>query len=186
LHKQFSKIIILLFIASLFSCSKKQDQSSDRETGGKDFLWKPELRISDIPDFPVKGFINGREIKIDYVNFEQWRGSGDNVINFGDVKPVNNCGYVENSNSFHIMHKGGIIGKGELLKSSFEQNLDEYVSFIEVSGVKDENKKSIPWNCALVITEIGEKTVKGKIAMCYKDDKLSWIAGTFEATRCNN
>lgn len=177
---------MLFFFVSLISCGKKQDQPQDQQSGSDKFLWKPELRIADIPDFPVKGFMNGKEIKIDYINFEKWRGSGDNVLNFGDIKPANNCGYVENSNSFHLMHKGGNIEKGELLKSTFDKNLDEYVSFYESAGVKEEGKKSIPWNCALVITDIGDKTVKGKIAICYKDDKFSWIAGTFEAIKCNN
>ncbi len=185
MHRQILKVIILLLTVSLFSCGKKQDQTSEKETGGNKFLWKPELKVSDIPDFPVRGFLNGREIKIDYINFEQWRGSGDNVLNFGDLKPKNNCGYVENGNSFHLLHKGGEIKKGEILKSTFEQNLDEYVSYYDTTGAKDQ-KKTTPWNCALEITEIGEKTVKGKIAICFKDDKLSWIAGTFEAIRCNN
>jgi hypothetical protein len=44
----------------------------------------------------------------------------------------------------------------------------------------------MPWNCALVITGMDENSVKGKIAICYKDENGSWIAGTFEAIRCNN
>lgn len=168
------------------SCNKKEEQISQTNTI-KDISWKPELKIADIPDAPLKGFINGKEMKFGYINFEQWRGSGDNVLNFGDVKPVNNCGYVESDNSFHIIRKGGDINKVELLKSTFEQNLDGYVSYFSSSSDSMKTSKtSIPWNCALVITGMDDKTVKGKIIMCFKDEKKSWLAGTFEAIRCYN
>ena len=42
------------------------------------------------------------------------------------------------------------------------------------------------WNAALVITEINDDVVKGRIAMCFKDEKKSYIAGSFEAQVCNN
>lgn len=136
---------------------------------------------------PVKGSINGKEIKIEYINFEKWRGSGDNVINLGDVKPKNNCGYVESGSSFHVIHKSGEIKTGELLKATFDQNLDGYIAYYDtVKAGVTEFKSAIPWNCALVITEINENKVKGKIAVCFKDDSKSWVAGTFEAIKCNN
>lgn len=136
---------------------------------------------------PIKGYINGKEISLNYINFEQWRGSRDNILNFGDTKPKNNCGYVESDNSIHLIRKADEIKPGEFLKSSFEQNLDGYIAYYDTLSVKDSDKKtSLQWNCALVITEMNEKTVKGKIALCFRDDKKSWIAGTFEAVRCNN
>lgn len=177
--------LIIILLLSIISCKKETDDGQNIQNN--EFKWKSEVKISDIPDFPVKGFINGKEIKIEYINFEQWRGSGDNVINFGDVKPKNNCGYIESDNSFHLIHKAGEIKSGELLKAGFENNLDGYSAYIETSGEKkNEQKKSVPWNCALVITSIEDKTVKGKIIMCFNDEKRSWISGTFEAIRCNN
>lgn len=167
------------------SCNKKEEQTQGNNIV-KDFTWKSELKITDIPDVPIRGFIEGIEIRPDYINLEQWRGSGDNVLNFGDVKPKNNCGYIESDNSFHLIHKAGDIKTGELLKASFEQNLDGYVAYYNKSGELQNSKTSMPWNCALVITSMDEKTVKGKIAICFKDDKKSWIAGSFEAIRCNN
>ena len=88
----FIKLFVILILAFI-SCNKKEEQVSETNSG-KDFSWKNELKISDIPDTPLRGSINGKEIKFDYINFEQWRGSGDNVLNFGDVKPKNSCGYV--------------------------------------------------------------------------------------------
>lgn len=181
-----NKFLFLLIIFFISSCGKKEEQHSVTSSG-KDFSWKSEIKISDIPDSPVRGFINGRELKLDYINFEQWRGSGDNVLNFGDIKPKSNCGYIESDNSFHLLHKAGEIKSGELLKSSFEQTLDGFTAYFDTLSVKNaDNKSSIQWNCALVITGIDEKTVRGKIAICFKDDKKSWIAGTFEAIRCFN
>ncbi|MEO8664448.1 MAG: hypothetical protein ABI462_03040 [Ignavibacteria bacterium] len=185
-RKHFIKFLTALLIFAFISCSKKEEQTPQTNSG-KDFSWKQELKISDIPETPLKGFINGKEIKFDYINFEQWRGSGDNVLNFGDVKPGNNCGFVESDNSFHLIRKGGEISKGELLKSSFEQNLDGYAAYYNSS--KDsttKTKATIQWNCALVITSMDDKTVKGKIIMCFKDEMKSWLAGTFEAIRCYN
>ena len=179
-------VFILISVFIFASCNKKEEQKTEN-LNSKEFSWKSELKISDIPDIPLKGFINGKEIKLVYVNFEQWRGSGDNVLNFGDSKPKSNCGYNENDNSFHILRKAGEIKTGELLKASFDQNLDGYISFYDTASVNvADNKSSVQWNCALIITSMDEKTVKGKIAVCFKDDKKSWIAGTFEAIRCYN
>lgn len=178
--------MILISIFFFSSCNKKEELKNE-SISSKEFSWKSELKISDIPDTPLKGIINGRELKINYINFEQWRGSGDNVLNIGDVKPKNDCGYVEDDNSVHLLHKAGEINKGEFLKASFDQSLDGYISFYDTANVKSgNNKSSLQWNCALVITSMDEKTVKGKIAICYKDDKKSWVAGTFEAVRCYN
>ncbi len=179
------KAISIVLIFAFISCDKKDEQISDHKSG-KDFSWKSELKTADIPDSPIKGFIGGKEIKLDYINFEEWRGSGDNVLNFGDVKPKNNCGFVENDNSFHLIHKGGEIKTGELLKASFDQNLDGYVAYYNTKSENPGNQTSSPWNCALIITGMDEKIVKGKIAICFKDDNKNWIAGTFEAIRCQN
>lgn len=168
------------------SCNKKDERATDNNTG-KEMTWSSELKITDIPDTPLKGFINGKEVKLNYLNFEQWRGSGDNILNFGDVKPKNSCGYVESDNSFHLLNKAGNIKTGELLKASFDQNLDGYIAYYDTMSVKEgELKSSTPWNCALVITSMDEKIVKGKLFICFKDEKKSWIAGTFEAIRCFN
>lgn len=179
-------LLVFIIVFALSSCEKKPEQKTELNSG-KEFSWKSELKISDIPDSPLKGYINGKEVALNYINFEQWRGSGDNVLNFGDVKPKNNCGYVESDNSFHLLHKADSIKTGEFLKASFEQNLDGYIAYYDTLSVKDPEKKtSLQWNCALIITEMNENSVKGKIALCFKDDKKSWIAGTFEAIRCFN
>ncbi|MBK8551929.1 MAG: hypothetical protein IPL53_13010 [Ignavibacteria bacterium] len=158
----FSKVIWVFLIFIFFSCNNKDKQNPESQTG-RDFSWKSELKISDIPDTPVKGFIKGKEIRLDYINFEEWRGSGDNVLNFGDVKPKNNCGFIESDNSFHLIHKAGEIKTGELLKASFEQNLDGYVAYYNTKEESQSSNSSMPWNCALVITSMDEKSVKGKL-----------------------
>lgn len=187
LRSQVSKFAVVILIFVFISCNKKDEQSQGNNSV-KDFKWKSELKITDIPDTPVRGFIEGKEINPDYINLELWRGSGDNVLNFGDVKPKNNCGYIESDNSFHLIHKGGDIKTGELLKASFDQNLDGYVAYYNKTGELKSSKTSasVPWNCALVITGMDDKVISGKIAICFKDDNKSWIAGSFEAIRCNN
>ena len=181
-----SSIVMVLLMFIIFNSCGKKDEHVTGNSSSKDFTWKSELKITDIPESPVKGFIDGKEIKPVYINFEQWRGSGDNVLNFGDVIPKNNCGFIESDNSFHLIHKAGEIKSGELLKASFEQNLDGYVAYYNKAGEDQSKKTSYPWDCALVITSMDEKNISGKIAICFKDDKKSWIAGTFEAIRCNN
>ena len=139
-----------------------------------------------LKEFTERIRIDGKEIKIEYINFETWRGSGDNVLNFGDVIPKNKCGFIETDNSFHLIHKGGEIKTGELLKSSFDQTLDGYSAYYIVNGENKDKNVTMQWNCAMVITEMNEKTVKGKLIMCFKDDAKNRIAGSFEAIRCNN
>ncbi|MCB0727358.1 MAG: hypothetical protein R2942_04910 [Ignavibacteria bacterium] len=178
-------LLILISVSVFISCNKENDQDQGNGSSGEN-KWKSELKIEDIPDTPIKGYLNGKEIKIEYMNFETWRGSGDNVLNFGDVIPKNKCGFIETDNSFHLIHKGGEIKTGELLKANFDQTLDGYSAFYIVNGEAKDKKVTMQWNCALVISEINEKTVKGKILMCFKDDAKNRIAGSFEAIRCNN
>ncbi len=178
--------LVLIFLSAIIvSCNKENEQSPGSESSGEN-KWRAELKIEDIPDSPVKGYIDGKEIKIEYINFETWRGSGDNVLNFGDVIPKNKCGFIETDNSFHLIHKGGEIKTGELLKSSFDQTLDGYSAYYIVNGENKDKNVTMQWNCAMVITEMNEKTVKGKLIMCFKDDAKNRIAGSFEAIRCNN
>jgi hypothetical protein len=136
---------------------------------------------------PVKGFMNGKEIKIEYINFEQWRGSGDNIINFGNKSPKQNCGYIENDDAFHLMKIGGEFEEGEFVKGNFYITIDGIVADYHYYDKNGNIKKvSDPWNCALLITDLSDDVVKGKIAICFKDKSKSWIAGTFEAVRCYN
>lgn len=186
IQRHLIKTIAIFCIFAIVSCSKKEEKINGGNTGSKDFKWSSELKITDIPDAPLKGTINGKEVSFAYINFETWRGSGDHVLNFGDVKPKNNCGYIESDNSFHLMHKGGEIKTGDLIKASFDQNLDGYTAYFSSSSDSANVKTSIPWNCALVITSMDDKTVKGKIAMCFNNDARNWIAGSFEAIRCYN
>lgn len=168
------------------SCKKTDDVKPPVTNSSKDFQWKEKLSIADIPDMPLKGFLKGKELKIDYVNFEKWRGSGDNVFNFGDKKPNQPCGYVENDNAVQLLRKSGEIPKGEFVKTSFDANMDGYVADYHFTEKDNMKKISVPWNCALFIEEMTDDVVKGKIAICFKDDSKSWIAGKFEAVRCSN
>jgi hypothetical protein len=176
----------MFFCSGIFYSCSKEDKKKD-ENNLSEFGWSEEIGLENIPDIPLKGFINGKEIEIVYINFEQWRGSGDNVLNFGNKGPKQVCGYIEGDDAFHLMHKSGEIKEGEFLKSSFLQQMDEYVAYFHYTDENGEMKKiSVPWNCALIITSMEENIVKGKIAMCFNDELKSWIAGTFEAARCFN
>ena len=176
-------MIITLF---LFSCNKNTADQKDTKKNNGTFAWKEKLGIEDIPDAPLKAFIKGSEIKVDYINFEKWRGSGDNVINWGDKKPAQICGFVDNDLAVHLLRKSGDITKGDIVKPGFENNLDNYTlnyHYYEGGNIK---KISVPWNCALQIDEVTDEYVKGRIAVCFKDDSKSWMAGKFEAKKCLN
>lgn len=179
-------IFLLMFISA--GCDKNNESNDDSNAGidKSKFNWKEVISIKDIPDFNVRGFINGKEVEIVYINFEKWRGNGDNVINLGTKTPEQNCGAVNNDSAFHLMRPSRDFAQGEFIKESFTKDVDGYVADFHVYEGQESKKISVPWNCALILEEIGEKTVKGKIAMCFKDEKNSWIAGKFEAIRCNN
>ena len=187
--KYFTAVLLICVISSSFvlqSCKKSDDVKPPQGNNSKDFSWKEKISVADIPDAPIKGFLKGKELKIDYINFEKWRGSGDNVINFGDKKPSQNCGYVENDNAVTLMKKAGDIPKGEFVKSSFDANMDSFIADYHITEKDNMKKITVPWNCALFIEERNEEVVKGKIAICFKDEAKSWIAGKFEAIRCSN
>ena len=171
----FAGLLLLL----LFSCGKKDESQTEiRPESG----WHDNVNIKDIPDFPIKGYLDGREVQFSYINFERWRGSGDNVINFSLVKPAQNCGSMDGFTGFALMNKGNAINQGEWTKSNFADDAGSYQAFFNTGG----QKSSAQWNCALSVESITEKTVTGKIALFFNDAKKSWVAGKFEATVCNN
>ncbi len=182
---KFKSFFVLFFSAVLIfssGCGKKSDDKTTTGSDKKEFGWKDNITSSDIPDFPVKGYIGGKEVQFAYINFEKWRGSKDNVINFSLVKPEQNCGFIENFEGFTILNKGSEIKQGPFVKSKFADDPASY----QVSFKQGGNKSSDPWNCALEIESITDKTVKGKIALFFNDGSKSWLAGKFEATLCNN
>jgi len=185
--KKYSTLLILIFSAVLLSsCSKKDDANKVINSAKGEFRWMENISPDKIPDMQLKGMMNGKPITIEYVNFEKWRGSGDNVINFSDKKPKQNCGFIENDIAFHLTRANGDFQEGDFIKENFTQNLDGYSAEFHYYTENNIKKVSVPWNCVLKITDMDEKTVKGKIAICFKDEAKSWIAGNFEAIRCNN
>ncbi|MGH2575977.1 MAG: hypothetical protein ACRDFC_09795 [Ignavibacteria bacterium] len=169
------------------ACSKKPEIQKQDSANKNEFNWKEDLSMSDIPEFSVKGYMNGKEIHFLYVNFERWRGSNDNVINFSVVKPEQPCGYRENDVGFQLMNKGSEIGKGGWIKSGFDDDSKFFQSFYRyITSEGNAFKSDAKWNCALWIENISDKIVNGKIAVCFNDEKKSWIAGKFEAQICNN
>jgi len=51
---------------------------------------------------------------------------------------------------------------------------------------KDILKVEEPWSGIVIIESIDEKKIKGRLAIVYNDEAKSWIAGKFEAIKCNN
>jgi len=180
------RIFLILISVTIFSCSENNN-SENLTSNNKSFVWKENLTVGDIPDDSVKGFLNGKEIKFEYVNFEKWRGSGDNVLNFSTKRPLQDCGFIENDDAFSVMIKNGDFNPGENSKISFSNNQDNFISYFHyyVEG-KDILKVESPWSGIVIIDSLEDKKVKGKIAIVYNDDAKSWIAGKFEAIRCNN
>lgn len=185
-YKPFLLILFLLFF--LTGCGKKSDDTNQTSSNNKNsFSWKDELKISDIPDFPIKGIINGEEVTFTYINFEKWRGSDDNNIIFSTVKPEQPCGFIENFKGFQLLNKGNAFNTGEFTKSKFDEDPKTYSAFFKfTAGDGSPVKSSSSWNCALKIDNITDKLVSGRIALCFNDEKKSWIAGKFDAALCNN
>lgn len=175
-------MLLAFFLISGAACNKKPDEQNLSQNQKKEFGWKNNISVSDIPDFPVKGNLNGKEVQFGYINFEKWRGSNDNVINFSVVKPEQNCGFIENFEGFSLMSKGAEINTGDWVKAKFGDDPKTYLAFFKNTS----GKSSSEWNCALNIESISDKGVKGKIALFFNDGFKSWVAGKFEAVICNN
>ena len=178
-------LICLLYLA-VEGCGEKpgfQQQSTNKS----EFNWKDNFENSDLPDFPVKGFLNGEEVRFSYIILEKWRGSKDNVLNFSVTKPEQSCGFIENYRGFQLIKRGGMISEGDWKKLKFHDSPGDYQAFYKYISVDGNSFKSdFSWNCTLKIESFTSKNVTGKIALCFNDDKKSWIAGKFDAVICNN
>ncbi|HPS65408.1 MAG TPA: hypothetical protein PK447_07535 [Ignavibacteria bacterium] len=186
MYKKLCLLVLIVLSAAVIGCGKKENAPTTEGKSKTTFQYSESITASDIPDIPVKGFIGGKPVEIIYINFETWRGSNDNVINFSTKQPKQPCGNVVNDTAFSLTRLAKDFNQGEFIKSSFTSNIDGYIGNYHTYKEDEARKFSGSWNCALILTEINDNTVKGKIAMCFKDSLKSWIAGTFEAKRCNN
>jgi hypothetical protein len=151
------------------------------------FTWGDNLVTAGIPETPVKGFLNGKEVNFSYIILEKWRGSNDNVLIFSLVNPEQVCGFIEKFEGFQLTNKGNSIEQGDLLKSKFTDEPKIYSANYQFRDQDGSSFKSnSPFAFALKINSIDDKKLSGKIALTFNDEKKSWIAGKFEAVICNN
>jgi hypothetical protein len=187
LKKLFSFYIIIFGLIILSACGKDEVKKEIVTGNNSTFNWKDDLSVSDIPDFEIKGSLNGKEVRFSYIVFEIWRGSNDNVLNFSTVKAEQQCGYIENYQGFQLINKGNAITKEGYVKAKFVDESKTYQAFFRYLNSDGTSFKSdAGWNCALNIDKITDKIVSGKVAICFNDERKSWIAGKFEAVVCNN
>jgi hypothetical protein len=189
--RNLSVLYLLLSLSLVFfvtpGCNKKPGVQIQHSSGNNGPVWKEELSTGDLPDFPVKGELNGKNVNFEYIVFEKWRGSNDNDIIFSLVKPAQQCGYIENYEGFQLLNKGNQIEHDEWVKRKFTDDPKTYqCSYVYKTPDGSSVKSSVNWNCVINIESISNKTVSGKIAICFDDSAKSWIAGKFEASVCSN
>ena len=177
---------MIISFAGTLSCNRKVDEKQQVSSSKHEFSWKEELKASDVPDFNVIGFLNGQEVKFEYINFERWHGSNDNVLNFCLSKPEQPCGYIENFIGFRIINKGNSVNQGEFSKPNFTSAAASYEAAYFYLSPNGAVKSEVQWNCVLIIENISAKNMSGKLVLCFNDGKKSWIAGRFDAQVCNN
>jgi hypothetical protein len=187
LKNLFSLFIIILTLYIFHGCGNDDVKKEVVPLINSEFNWKDNLEIKDIPDFELRGYLNGKEVRFPYAVFEVWRGSNDNVLNFSLEKAEQNCGYIENYQGFQLISRGNPMKKGEYVKSGFGDDPKNYQSFFRYINTEGVSYKSdASWNCALNLENLTDKIASGKIAVCFDDENKSWIAGRFEASVCNN
>lgn len=168
-------------------CGKQQDTRKPVQNSSGQFSWKDGLSLDDIPDAPVKCFLRGKDVNFSYINFERWRGSNDNVIRFSLEKPSQPCGFIEKFQGIELTRKGKYFELGNYTKDHFTDNLQGFqISYVFDFGDGNISRSDCNWDFGLKIDSINEKTVSGKIGICFNDETKSWIAGKFEAKICNN
>ena len=171
----------------LYGCGKKPDVQNQSAGNKMQFSWNQELSVNDIPDFPLKGIIDGKEINYPYLNFEKWHGSNDNVLRFSTQKPEQPCGFIQNFQGIEIIRKGNTIELGVYEKKHFsDDNMGYKVSYITDAGGGNLTKSTSDWNFAMKIDSLNWKTISGKVVVCFNDVTKSWVAVRFSAAVCNN
>lgn len=176
---------IFVFVIAVFflGCSKQDKENKQTQTDKKEIGWKDGVSAVDIPDSPLKATLGGKEVQFAYVCFEKWRGLGDNVLVFSVNKPSQPCGFIEDFQGVMLTSKGAPINQGELTKAKFGDDPRNLTASYSIAGL---DKFIGAWDCSLVIESIDTKSVKGRIALYFNDDKKSMAAGKFEASICNN
>lgn len=187
MKKLFGFLIISSSILVFNGCGNDEVKKEVVPENKIEFNWKETIEITDVPDFELKGNLNGKEVRFPYVVFEVWRGSHDNVLNFSLEKAAQKCGYIENYQGFQLISKGEPMRKGEFVKSKISDASGNYTSLFRYINEEGSSQRfDAGWNCAMNIETFTDKLVTGKIAVCFNDEKKSWIAGKFEAFVCNN
>ena len=109
------------------------------------------------------------------------------MLNFSVVKPLQQCGFIENYQGFQLIKQRSAMEKGNWTRTTFSNDPGSYRAFYISAGSDGVlHKSECDWNCSLEINNISPKIVYGKIAVCFNDSSKSWIAGKFEAAVCNN
>ena len=153
--------------------------------------WTETPKVADIPDAPLAGMIDGKAFKPKTIRVKQ----GDKVpeLEISDAKTDTPTGMIMNDTGASLDFPLTPGKAGEYVKDiAADKTFDKEHAFYYYQQGGDKGPMSVnpSWGAALQITEwtltkdptddavLG--TVKGKVMIMYKDDKKSWVAGTFE------
>jgi hypothetical protein len=103
----------LLFLF-LLSCGKKNETTQD-DKPKSDFFWHDNVSVKRYSDFPIKGYLDGKEVQFSYINFRTLAVLMIMCLAFSLVKPAQNCGFIEEFSGFVLINKGGSINQGDWL-----------------------------------------------------------------------
>jgi len=158
-----------------------------------EFTWSETPTADGIPAAPIKGMVNGKEFTANTVRIKK-DDAGKAALEISDATLDDPLGVITEDTGVDLSFTLAEGQAGELVKAvADEKDFDKEHAYYHYPQGGDKGPMSVnpEWGCALQI-ETWDMTadpnnekivgkIKGKVAIVFKDDSKSWVAGTFEA-----
>ncbi|EKD49885.1 MAG: hypothetical protein ACD_63C00022G0002 [uncultured bacterium] len=195
MKKHLSKILLSLAMVFVFilvagaSCKigttpkeepKEETVKIEEEVQGN---WTSATDKGSIPDIPIAGRINRKDVTIAAVQVTKWED--EYSWTFSNIAPDEPCGVLVDNSAVNFSSK--VFKEG-----TFEKKLDEEVEFEEYHSYYHYEQEdgtpmsvNVEWSSKIVISKIDEtnKKISGWAKFDFGDGQTS-IAGSFTADLC--
>ncbi len=185
-HTKLIGLVIAIAVIALVlvgaGCQKTTTEEAT-ETVATEEGWSSATDKGDIPDTPITGTVNGKNITVKDVQIQKMDGEYD--WSFSNLAPDSTCGVVISNDAVNFSSK--VLQEGTFEKKMTEEiEFDDYHSYYHYNQ-EDDTPMTINTEGAakVVVKKIDEasKKVTGWARFNFDDDK-TMIEGSFTADLC--